>query len=134
MSRILLFIALVPLCSFAGKAEREYLKSDVTPAITEAEAAFKTACGCTLKISLKEDSFKSTDDLYKAKHLAEQVKDNVTGYCTDKASKDAICKMKSLEFAKTTAAKFTFSGGRGLATTDGQVVTSWQMITEELDK
>lgn len=120
--------------AFAGKEEREYLKSDVMPSVKKAEAAFKSACGCALAITVDETTLKTKDDLYPAKHIADSVADGVAGYCTDAASKKAVCQMKSLTLAKAAEAKFTFKGGKGVATTDGQSHTTFEMMTRELDK
>jgi len=62
------------------------------------------------------------------------VADGVAGYCTDEASKKAVCKMKSLVLAKAAESTFTFKNGKGIATTDGQSHTSFEMMTRELDK
>jgi len=125
---------LFSITAFAGKAEREYMKSDVMPAVKKAQDNFKKFCGCALAIKVNESTIKTTDDMYPAKHIAESVADGVEGYCTDDASKKAVCQMKSLEIGKAKEATFTFKGGKGVATTDGQSHTSFEMMTRELDK
>ncbi len=127
------FLASISMTALAGKAERDYLKNEVLPAVAEAEAAFKKACGCALKIKVGE-SFKTTDEMYRAKHIAESVKDGAAGHCTDADSKRAVCTMKTLKIELTKEAKFSFAGSVGTATTDGQVHTSFDMMTKELDK
>ena len=120
--------------ALAGKQEREMMKNEVMPAVKAAEAKFKSSCGCALAITVDETTVKSTDDMYKVKHMAEWVTEGAGSYCTDAASKKAVCQMKSLVLAKAPEAKFTFKGGKGVATTDGQSSCSWEMMTQELDK
>jgi hypothetical protein len=127
-------VMFVSITAFAGKAEREYMKNEVMPAVKKAQDAFKKSCGCALAITVNEGTIKTQDDMYPAKHIAESVADGVAGYCTDDASKKAVCQMKSLEIAKAKEATFTFKGGKGIATTDGQSHTSFEMMTRELDK
>ncbi|MBM4318147.1 MAG: hypothetical protein FJ116_11805 [Deltaproteobacteria bacterium] len=130
--KIVLFTLLcLPLASFAGKAEREYFKNEVQPAVAKAETAFNKACGCALKISVAESDEKH---MYQYKHIAESVQNESAGYCTDDASKKAVCKMKSLEINKGTKTEFTFAGGKGKAITDGQSYVDLNMMTAELDK
>ena len=120
--------------AFAGKEERDYMKNEVMPAVKDAEAKFKSSCGCALSITVDETTVKSKDDMYSVKHIAGYVADGVGSYCTDAASKKAVCQMKSLLLAKAKEATFTFKGGKGTATTDGQSSCSWEMMTRELDK
>ena len=127
-------VMFVSLTAFAGKAEREYMKNEVMPAVKKAEAQYKKFCGCALAITVDEGTVKSTDDMYPTKHMAESIADGVEGYCTDDASKKAMCQMKSLQLAKAKESTFSFKGGKGVATTDGQSHTSFEMITRELDK
>jgi hypothetical protein len=122
------------IVGLAGKTERAYLKEQVAPAIAEATKAFKSACGCPLKITLKEATFKTVDDMRPAKYTAESITKEVGGYCTDDASKKAVCKMKSLEIVKADKVAFTFKGGKGVASTDGQGYVLWETMTPELDK
>ncbi|MEQ1877807.1 MAG: hypothetical protein ABL958_14285 [Bdellovibrionia bacterium] len=134
MKMLILSLALFPMISFAAdKATREYVKSTYTPAITEAQDAFKKACGCALTIKAN-DSVKTQDDYKLAKYIAESIKDGAAGYCTDADSKKAVCQMKTLELGKAKEATFTFKGGKGVATHDGQANSNWDMMTRELDK
>ncbi len=134
MKKALIVLSLFPLVAFAGKTERDYWTKEVTPAVKTAETDFKKACGCALKINVDEKTIKSTDDMYQAKHIADSVKEGAPTYCTDAASKKAVCQMKTLEISKTSETKFTFAGTKGTATTDGQAYTSWDMMTQQLDK
>jgi phage-related protein len=120
--------------AFAGKEEREMMKNEVMPAVKEAEAKVKSSCGCAMAITVDETTVKSTDDMYKVKHLAGYVTEGAGTYCTDAASKKAVCQMKSLVLAKAAQATFTFKAGKGTATTDGQSACTWEMMTQELDK
>lgn len=69
-----------------------------------------------------------------AKYVAENIADNVAGYCNDDASKKAMCAMKTLDITKAKESKFTFAGGKGTATTDGQSYVTFDMMTREIDK
>jgi hypothetical protein len=136
MKRVIIGTGLVmvlAVTAFAGKEERDMMTKEVQPAVTRAEAAYKSSCGCPLKITI-DDSIKTKNDLYLAKSMAEWVADGVGGYCTDAASKKAICQMQNLTIAKASKIAFTFKGGTGVATTDGSGGVSWGMITRELDK
>lgn len=126
-------LTLVSINAFAGKAERDYMKDSVQPAIKEAEAKFKAACGCALKITAT-DSLKSQDDMAQAKNTASSITDNVEKYCTDEASKKAMCAMKSIDVVKGKETAFAFKAGKGTCTTDGNSYVHWDMITRELDK
>jgi hypothetical protein len=135
MKRALIAVGLtvVSFNAFAGKAEREYMKDSVQPAIKEAETKFKAACGCALKITAT-DSLKSQDDMAQAKNTANSVAENAEKYCTDDASKKAVCQMKSIDVVKGKETAFTFKAGKGTCTTDGNSYVHWDMITRELDK
>jgi hypothetical protein len=124
---------LVSLTAFAGKTERDYMTETVQPAVKAAEAKFKASCGCALKINVS-DSLKSTDDMAQARNISNAITDGAPGYCNDDASKKAICQMKTLDVVKGKETAFTFKGGKGTCTTDGQSYVSWEMMTRELDK
>ena len=125
---------LVAFSALAGKEEREFLKSELTPAVSAAEAKFKASCGCALKITLNGNTTKTKEDMQTTKNIADAITEGVGGYCTDAPSKKAVCQMKALELAKASKAEFTFKGGKGVATQDGQSYTNWEMMTRELDK
>jgi hypothetical protein len=127
-------IGLMAVPAFAGKEEREYMKNEVVPAVKAAEAKVKSACGCALAITVDEGTVKTSDHMRLVKYIAEKVTEGAGSYCTDAASKKAVCQMKSLTLAKAAEATFTFKGGKGTATTDGQSSCSWEMMTQELDK
>jgi hypothetical protein len=124
---------LVSLSAFAGKTERDYMTNTVQPAVKAAEGKLKAACGCALKINVS-DSLKSTDDMAQARNISNAIADGAPGYCTDDASKKAICQMKTLDVVKGKETAFAFKGGKGTCTTDGQSYVSWEMMTRELDK
>ena len=127
-------LLLVSLTAYASKEEREFMKTKLTPAVKAAEVSFKAACGCPLAIKVNETTIKSTDDMNEAKHIAESVSEGAPKYCTDAASKKAVCQMKTLELSKAAEVKFTFKGGAGIATTDGQSYPDFDMMARELDK
>ena len=138
MKKTVLFAALMmtmmaSLSAFAGKAEREYMKDTVVPAVKAAETAYKSSCGCALKIVVAA-TIKTTDDMSQARYVAQSVTEGVAGYCTDDASKKAVCQMKTLEISKDKETAFSFKSGKGSAITDGQSYVSWDMMTRELDK
>jgi hypothetical protein len=126
-------LMLVSLSAFAGKTERDYMTNEVQPAVKAAEAKFKASCGCALKISVS-DSLKSTDDMAQARNISNAVTEGAPGYCSDDASKKAVCQLKTLEVVKGKETGFAFKGNKGTCTTDGQSYVSWEMITRELDK
>jgi len=132
------FVIAMSLClsatAIAGKAEREYLKSDVAPAVKEAETKFKAACGCALKIVLTPSTIDTQDNLYQAKHVAESISGGAAGYCTDDESKKAVCKMKTLEVTRAKESSFSFKDGKGVSAHDGQSYYGWDAMTRELDK
>ncbi|MDZ4661656.1 MAG: hypothetical protein SGJ18_08555 [Pseudomonadota bacterium] len=135
MKLIISLTLLLSATAFAGKEQREYMKTDIMPKIAQAQDAYKKACACALKIDVKADSFASNDDLINAKYIAENMIENVAGYCTDAESKKALCKMKTLEivFGKE-GPLFKFASGKGTAITNGQSYVSLKMITDVLDK
>lgn len=131
MKMLLVLSAVVTSMAFAGKAEREFIKEKLNPAIAEAETAFKKTCGCPLKISYK--GLESEDHLRLVRSMANSVTEGVK-YCTDAESKKAVCQMKTLELTKAAESAFNFSGGKGLATTDGQSYPTFNMMTDKLDQ
>lgn len=130
----LLAASAISLTAFAGKEDREFKEKELMPAVKDAESKFKAACGCSLAISIDESTVKNKDDYHHVKYIAGSVADGVAGYCTDAASKKALCQMKTLVLGKAAEATFTFKGGKGVATTDGQSNTTFEMMTRELDK
>lgn len=126
-------VSLISVDAFAGKTERDYMTKEVQPAVKAAEGKLKSACGCNTKFVVS-DSLKTTDDMAQAKHIAENITEEAPKYCTDDASKKAVCQLKTLEVVKGADTKFAFSGGKGTCTTDGQSYVNWEMITREIDK
>ena len=131
---IAIAVVLVSVTAIAGKEERDFMSKEVQPAAREAEAKWKGACGCALKISIDEASFKVKDDMFAAKHFCGYITDGIGGYCTDDASKKAMCQMKTLVVKKADDATFVFKGGTGTATVYGSTSPSFEMVTRELDK
>ncbi len=136
MKKTVLFAGLmmmVSLSAFAGKAEREYKKGTLDPAVKAAETAYKESCGCALKITVAA-SLKSEDDMRQAKYISESITEGAKAYCTDAESKKAVCQMKTLDISKGDDTSYSFKSGKGSAVTDGQSYPSWDMMTRELDK
>jgi len=124
---------LVSTIAIAGKTEREFQKNELTPAVTKAQDAYKKACGCALKININA-SLKDVEDMRQARNTSNNISENVAGYCTDDASKKAMCAMKTLDITKGPESKFTFAGSKGTVVTDGQSYVSFDMMTREIDK
>lgn len=126
-------VSLVSIEAFAGKAERDFMTNEVQPAVKKVEGKLKEACGCNTKFVVS-DSLKTRDDLAQARNIANDISDNVGKYCSDAASKKAVCQLKTIEVVKGPDTKFAFKDGKGLCTTDGQSYVNWDMITQEIDK
>jgi hypothetical protein len=124
----------VPLTAFAGKKERDIMEKQVMPAVKDAEAKYKSACGCPLTITVDEASFKSTDEIHGAAHVASNLAEGIVKYCNDAPSKKAMCQLKSLTISVSKPAGFTFKDGKGVATTDGNASCSFGQYTQVLDK
>ena len=127
-------LMLSPLSAFAGKAERDFVSTQVEPAVKEAAATLKKSCGCDVKFDVKVDTFKDTDELMTSRNFANAVKSAAPGYCNDAPSKAAICKVKTFEVSKGSSVTFKFAGGKGIVTTDSSSYPSWDMVTREVDK
>jgi hypothetical protein len=126
-------VMLVSLTAFAGKTERDYMTNTVKPAVKDAQDKFKASCGCALAINVS-DTLKSTDDMAQARNISNAITEGAPAYCNDDASKKAMCQMKTVDIVKGKETGFTFKGGKGTCTTDGQSYVSWEMITREIDK
>lgn len=129
-----LAMSLVGVAAHAGKAERDFVTSDVEPRVKQAVAALKTSCGCDVKFEYKVENFQTIDELRTIMYVSSQFIDNVGKYCNDAPSKAAVCKMKTVEITKAKEATFKFSGSKGVATTEGNTTPSWDMIAKEVDK
>ena len=132
-SALLLIAVMAPRSAFAGKKEREFMNNEVVPAVKKAETAYQTSCGCALTINVS-DTLEKTDDMRRARSIANAISDNVPKYCSDAESKKAVCSMKTLDIVKGAKTTFAFKDGKGTATTDGTSHVSWAMITREIDK
>lgn len=136
LTRFALAAAVFGLASLAhaGKAERDFYAAEVEPAIKNAAGALKKSCGCDVKFDVKASTLETTDHMRQARSFANSITEKAAGYCTDAASKKAICQMKSVEFSRTTQSEFKFSADKGIATTDGSSAPHWDMMTRVLDK
>jgi hypothetical protein len=133
-SLVIATIVAIAVSAFAGKEDREYMKTQVVPKVAEAEAKFKAACKCAMNIVVDEKTMKVKDQLYGARLTSESISEHVEAYCNDEASRKAMCQMKTLTLAAGNDTAFTFKGGTGIAVTDGHSHVDWDMITRELDK
>ena len=122
------------LTALAGKAERDQISKTLEPAVKDAQDKFKASCGCQLDITVDDSSLQKQDDIRLSKYMAEDISKNAPKYCTDAASKKAMCQLKTLVFAKTKPAEFTFKAGKGQLSHDGQGHATWEMMTRVLDK
>jgi hypothetical protein len=135
MKRVLVGVLMaVSMTALAGKEERDFMTKEVQPAAREAEAKWRASCGCSFALAVDEASFDEKQDMRSAKAFCERVGESITSYCTDGASKRAMCKMKTLVVKKAKDTAFTFRGGTGTATVSGYESPSWDMVTRELDK
>jgi hypothetical protein len=130
---VIIPVLAMSLTALAGKEERDLMTKEVAPAVKQAETTYRAACGCPLAITVTS-SLKTMDELRQAKYLAESITEEAPKYCTDAASKKAMCQLKSLDVVKANESKFVFSNGKGTSFTDGQSYTGWEMITREIDK
>jgi hypothetical protein len=135
MKRVLVCVLMaVSVTALAGKEERDFLNKEVQPSAREAEAKWKASCGCGIRVAIDEASFTVKHDMYAAKAFCDRVSENIAGYCTDAASKKAMCQMKTLAVRKANDVTFTFRGGTGTATVSSDASPSWDMVTQQLDK
>jgi hypothetical protein len=127
-------IVIATSVAVAGKREREQLEREAIPAARGAEANFKAACHCPLAIAI-DDSIQSSDQITAARYIAEEVSHNAAHYCTDAASRKAICKMHTLAIAASTRSSFAFEDDcNGIATTDGHYHPTWDEMTKAIDR
>lgn len=85
-------------------------------------------------MEVKQESFQTVDHLRQVRYAAGTIVDNAPRYCNDAPSKAAVCKLKTLEFARTGTTAFKFVAGKGAITLDEISYPSWDMLTAELDK
>jgi hypothetical protein len=110
------------------------MKNEVQPKAKEAASKWKSSCGCELRIQIDDASFSKKEDMPSASSFFEHIVEGVTGYCTDAASKKAMCKLTTLVVKRADDATFVFKGGTGTATVYGNTSPSFEMMTAELDK
>ncbi len=138
MKKNVLWIAALSLvcatAAHAGKAERDFYAAEVEPALKTATTTLKQSCGCDVKVSVKQDSFQTVDHLRQVRYSAGTIIDNAPRYCNDAPSKAAVCKLKTLEYARTGTTAFKFAAGKGVITLDESSYPSWDMLAAELDK
>lgn len=131
-------VAAVMVCwsmtAFAGKGERELVKKELEPKVKEAETNFKSSCGCALAITIDPVTLDKKDDIRNARNIARSVAENAPKYCTDEASKKAVCQMSTLLITKSKPAQFTFNAGKGQISHDGSGYATWDMMMRVLDK
>ena len=135
MKRVLVCVLMaVSVTAVAGKEERDFMNKEVQPSAREAEAKWKASCGCGIRVAIDDASFTEKQDMRSAKAFCDRVSESIAGYCTDGASKKAMCQMKTLVVKKANETTFTFRGGTGTATVSGYESPSWDMVTKQLDK
>jgi hypothetical protein len=127
-----LIVAAVGLPAFAGKRERDKMEKEVVPAMRNAETQVKGSCGCGLAINV-DDTIESLEELRNARNVAQSVAEGAPKYCSDAASKKAVCQMKTLTISKGKGL-FTFKDGHGIAMANQQEYTPFSMMTRVLDK
>ena len=120
--------------AFAGKAERDYMKEIVKPAMESAEKAYQDSCGCSLKI-VADPAFKSKDQLGVVRSVSDSLRKGITKHCVDKESNAAMCKMKTLKINRSEEkTEFKFSGSTGVATCEDDNFISFDQMAPEVDK
>ncbi len=124
---------LSPVLAFAGKPERDFTTNEAQPAVQEAVATLKTSCGCDVNFDVKFDTFKDVNELWLIKRFANSINDGAESYCSDEASKAAMCNLKTIEFSKGSDVSFDFKDGKGTATSDSSSYPSWDMVTRAVD-
>jgi hypothetical protein len=136
LTRFALAAAVFGLASLAhaGKAERDFYAAEVQPAVNAAATTLKQACGCDVKFDVKMSTYETVDQMRQIKHYVSSISSEAGRYCTDAASKKAICQLKSVDISRTSSADFKFSGGKGIATTDESSYPHWGMMTTAIDK
>ncbi|MEO7014592.1 MAG: hypothetical protein ABI127_09790 [Dokdonella sp.] len=132
--KLALVLMFIPVFAFAGKAERDFTTSEAEPAVKEAVATLKNSCGCDVAFDVKFDTFKDLNELWLVKRFANAIKDGAEPYCSDAASKAAMCNLKTIEFSKGSDVTFEFKDGKGTATADSSSYPSWDMVTRAVDK
>ena len=133
ISKLALVLALAPALAFAGKAERDFTTTEAQPAIQEAAATLKSSCGCDVTFDVKFDTFKDLNELWLIKRFANSITEGAPPYCSDEATKAAMCTLKTIEFSKGSDVSFEFKDGKGTATADSSSYPSWDMITHAVD-
>jgi hypothetical protein len=118
----------------AGKAERDFYAKETEPAVKKASETLKKSCGCDVKFDVKVDTFETVDHLRKVNHMVSSISDKAPTYCNDGPSKAAICKMKTLELARTKETTITYANGKMVLTTEGESTYGWDHMVEKLDK
>ena len=131
---IAITLLLISTTALAGKEERDFMTKEVQPKAKEAAAKWKSSCACDLRIQIDDASFTKKEDMFAAASFFGHIIEGVGGYCTDAASKKAMCQLKTLVVKKADDATFSFKGGTGTATVYGITSPSFEMITEQLDK
>ncbi|CAN7617529.1 hypothetical protein LJR129_004693 [Acidovorax sp. LjRoot129] len=138
MKKHTLLIAILGLAAaslaHAGKAERDFYTAEVVPAVKTAASTLKQSCGCHVKMHVKQGSFQTVDQLRQVRNAAGVIVDNSPRHCNDAPSKAAVCKLKTLEFARTGTTDFRFSAGKGAITLDATSYPSWDMLAAKLDQ
>jgi hypothetical protein len=131
---IVITVLLMSATALAGKEERDFMTNDVQPKAKEAASKWKSSCGCDLRIQIDDASFTKKEDMYAAAYFFGHITEGVGGYCTDAASKKALCQLKTLVVKKADDATFSFKSGIGTATVYGNTPPSFEMVTAQLDK
>lgn len=133
------------------RPQRQFIASDVQPAIDKAAEIFQSACGCKVAVTLALESYRSPQDpdrfleLEKARNTAVDIR-VIGSYCSGEweleskappaAVKKAVCAMKSLAIEngpKGKGPRFQIAGGKGRAIEDfTDVEVSGRKILEGL--
>jgi hypothetical protein len=134
ITAVVIASSITAVTAFADKAQRDMMTKNILPRVEAAATSFKGACGCPLAITVDESTVKAKDDLYKFGYMADSIKTEAPKYCTDAASKKAMCQLKTLTFIRAEKSEFTFNAGKGVLATDGSSAAEWPQMTKVLDK
>lgn len=127
-------LMLVSSMAFAGKAERE-LQATINEKMKAGVDAVKANCGCAMKVDIKWDSYKTTDQMTAVKNSLDSFNEESKAYCTDAGAKKAVCAMKTIEYANSDSKdEMAFKGGIMKVTTLSGSVWHFQSFAEEVDK
>jgi hypothetical protein len=125
---------LLPLAAHAGKEERDFTTQQLEPGIAAAKEALKKNCTADVKFNINYDTLKTKDDLTKVMLTARSITEDTAKYCSDKGTKAAISKLKTIDYTKSDKTDLSFANGKISVTTDGNSYAGWDAFASAIDK